>query len=255
MGELRVGTSGWTYGDWRGRFYPDELKQQDYLPFYSQHFTTTEINYSFYHLPRPKTYENWAAKVPDQFVFAVKASRFITHVKRLEGVEQAWRKFMEHASALGDKLGPVLLQFPPSLRRDTRLLSDFLKMAAGNQGLRLAFEFRHASWFDPEPLELLREAGAAAVIAQSERYPQAPCVPTAPFLYLRFHGPGRLFASRYSDEQLKPWAERIRKWLAEGRTVYAYFNNDFQGHAIDNAKTLIRMAGKPVSRSAATARR
>lgn len=255
MGELRVGTSGWTYGDWRGRFYPEQLKQQDYLPFYANHFTTTEINYSFYHLPRPKTYENWAAKVPEDFIFAVKASRFITHVKRLKGAEEAWRKFLEHASALGSKLGPVLLQLPPSLRCDTKLLSGFLKTSRELTTARLAFEFRHASWFDPDALELLRKAGMGLVIAQSERYPEAPSVPTAPFVYLRFHGPGRLFASRYSDEQLKPWAERIRKWLTEGRTVYAYFNNDFEGHAIDNAKSLVRMAGERVSKSAATALR
>jgi len=122
------------------------------------------------------------------------------------------------------------------------LLADFLRLSGEMTDTRLAFEFRHASWFDPDVLEALRKFGAALVIAQSERYPQAPAVPTAPFVYLRFHGPGQLFASSYSQAELEPWAKRIRRWLGEGRAVYAYFNNDFEGHAIANAKTLEKLA-------------
>jgi uncharacterized protein YecE (DUF72 family) len=244
-GELRVGTSGWNYGDWKGIFYPDSLKSAEYLSFYAQQFDTTEINYSFYHLPRPSTYEKWAAQTPEQFLFAVKASRVITHVKRLANVGEEWRKFLESALVLGSKLGPVLLQFPPSLKADRERLATFLseaRAAKEARGLRLAFEFRHASWFEPDICELLRKHKAALVIAQSERYPQAPMTPTAPFAYLRFHGPGALFASKYSEQELNEWAQRIRKWRAAGLAVFAYFNNDFHGYAIENARRLRELA-------------
>lgn len=246
QGELRVGTSGWNYGDWKGVFYPETMKSADYLSHYAQHFDTTEINYSFYHLPRPSTYQKWAAQTPEEFVFAVKASRAITHVKRLTDVGEEWRKFLESARVLGTKLGPVLLQFPPSFKADRERLAAFLSEAGGEQGargLRLAFEFRHATWFDPEICELLRKHKAALVVAHSERYPQAPATPTAPFVYLRFHGPGALFASKYSEEDLEEWAGRIRKWRRQGLSVFAYFNNDFHGYAIENARRLRELAG------------
>ncbi|MCE5306925.1 MAG: DUF72 domain-containing protein [Acidobacteriales bacterium] len=236
-GELRIGTSGWNYGDWSGAFYPEPLKNRDYLSYYAQNFGTVEVNYSFYHLPRPETYLNWAGQTPEGFVFAVKASRVITHINRLRNVEETWRKFLSNAEALGQKLGPVLLQFPPSFRVDLALLRDFLDIA-GQQKVRLAFEFRHASWFRPAVAGLLRERGAALVIAQSSRYPQAPLEATAPFVYLRFHGPERLFGSSYNDEQLRGWAARIREWLAAPLDVYVYFNNDFHGYALANARTL-----------------
>lgn len=257
MSELRVGTSGWTYPDWRGRFYPSKVKQKDYLEWYARHFTTTEINYSFYHLPKLTTYQNWVGKVPESFVFAVKASRYMTHVRRLDGIAEDWKIFLENASVLGDKLGPILLQFPPTFKWGTasgKLLTGFLEASRELGAGKLAFEFRHSSCFDPDVLELMRQFGAALVIADSERYPRAPGVPTASFIYLRFHGPGQLFASRYSAAELKPWAERIRAWLAGGRPVYAYFNNDFEANAIANAKQLAKLVGG-LSKSAATAHR
>jgi len=234
--ELRIGTSGWNYGDWQGRFYPPDLPSRQYLGWYAKHFRTVEVNYSFYHLPRPSTYENWAAQVPDEFVFAVKASRLITHIRRLEQAHEEWRRFLDNAAVLGGKLGPILLQFPPSFKANTDALGAFL--SATPKPFELAFEFRHASWFGPEVLEMLRKHHAALVIADSERYPQAPAVPTASFTYLRFHGPAELFASNYSDEQLRAWSNRIRTWLSEGVSVHAYFNNDFHGHALANAQTL-----------------
>ncbi|MCS6954717.1 MAG: DUF72 domain-containing protein, partial [Bryobacterales bacterium] len=147
---------------------------------------------------------------------------------------------------LGAKLGPVLLQFPPSFRADKQRLETFLQQVRAIQGgraLMLALEFRHATWFDPEICELLRKHQAALVIAHSERYPQAPAAPTARFVYLRFHGPGALFASKYSEEELKQWADRIRRWREQGQTVFAYFNNDFHGYAIENARRLRELAG------------
>lgn len=240
-GRLWIGTSGWTYPHWRGLFYPPELKSSAYLEYYSQQFRTTELNYSFYHAPRPETYRKWAQQTPDDFVFAVKVHRSITHLERLRCVDAAWKSFLESASVLGPKLGPFLLQFPPSFRSDRSLLAEFLERSCGfghERSLRLAFEFRHASWFDAGVEAMLRRFGAALVVAHSSRYPQAPMVATAEFVYLRFHGPGALFASSYSEDDLRVWADRIRQWLAEGLDVYAYFNNDAGGCAIANAKTL-----------------
>ncbi len=239
-----IGTSGWNYYDWKGRFYPEDVKPKEYLSHYAKTFLTTEVNYSFYHLPKPSTYQNWSAQVPDDFVFAVKASRTITHIRRLKEVTEEWRVFRENASALGGKLGPILLQFPPSFRKDTGLLEAFLQAGRGSKrssAQRLAFEFRHASWFDREICELLAGYQSALVVAHSQRYPQAPYVPTANFVYLRLHGPGALFASLYSEEQLSDWAAQVRSWTASGKSVFVYFNNDFHGYAIENARTLARL--------------
>ena len=236
-GVLYVGTSGWNYPDWSGIFYPGELRAKDYLAYYSRHFATTEVNYSFYHLPRPSTYSNWDAQVPAAFRFAVKASRTITHIRRLAGAEKEWAQFLGNARTLGPKLGPVLLQLPPSFRKDIGLLRGFLAIDAG--AAAIAVEFRHSSWFDGETFAALRDAAAALVIAHSARYPQAPLETTAPFVYLRFHGPGALFASIYSEAQLREWARAIRAWLTVGLDVYAYFNNDYRGYALDNARQLL----------------
>ncbi len=239
--KVLIGTSGWNYFDWKGRFYPADLKPKEYLTHYAAQFQTTEVNYSFYHLPRPTTYENWAAQVPPDFIFAVKASRTITHIRRLRDAADLWREFLENALALGDRLGPILLQFPPSFKRDVELLADFFRESRRIrqfEGQSLAFEFRHDSWFVTEILELLRKHASAMVIAHSQRYPQASYAPTAPFVYLRLHGPGALFASEYSEKDLCEWAARIRKWLEASRKVYVYFNNDFHGYAVKNARTL-----------------
>ena len=239
--KLFVGTSGWNYSDWRERFYPADVKPRQYLTHYATRFHTTEVNYSFYHLPKRSTYENWAAQVPPDFVFALKASRTITHIRRLRDVAELWREFLENASALNDRLGPVLLQFPPSFKKDAQLLAAFLAESSrlDNFGRRrLAFEFRHESWFAAEVYEVLRQHGSALVIAHSERYPQAPFVQTARFVYLRLHGPGALFASAYSEKQLRDWAAEIVKWMNAEKGVHVYFNNDFQGYAIENAVTL-----------------
>jgi uncharacterized protein YecE (DUF72 family) len=240
--EFRAGTSGWTYGGWRGRFYPEALKPSDYLAWYARRFDTVEVNSSFYHLPQPKRFEKWAAGTPERFVFAVKVSKIVTHTRRLEDVEEPWRKFLDHAAHLGGKLGPLLLQFPPSFRADRERLERFLERSAALGASRLALEFRHASWFTREVDELAAKHGAALVIGHSSRYPCAPLETAAPFLYLRFHGPRELFASRYSEQELTAWAARIRSWLTQGRPVYAYFNNDACGYAIENAEMLIRLA-------------
>jgi len=251
MARLLIGTSGWTYLSWKGAFYPKDLPSQRYLEFYSAEFSTTEVNYSFYHLPKPETYAKWAAQVPDGFAFAVKASRFITHVKHLADVEKAWATFVENALALGSHFGPILLQFPPSFRCDRKRLASFLKSvqnpASKSRSLRLAFEFRHPSWFTVETYELLRQHHAALCIADSPRYPRRDVV-TADFVYLRFHGRTELFASKYTDAQLAEEAEKIRRYYRDELDVYVYFNNDAEGHAVTNARTLRRMVAEETRR-------
>ncbi|WP_447974299.1 DUF72 domain-containing protein [Nitrospira sp. Kam-Ns4a] len=241
MARAFVGTSGWNYPGWRGTFYPEDLPSRRYLAFYAGEFGTTEVNYSFYHLPKPQTYANWAAQVPEGFVFAVKASRLVTHIKRLKGVEEPWGKFVEHARALGERLGPILLQFPPSWAKDEMRLAAFLALAQeaaqGKTGLRLVFEFRHESWFVEPVYRLLRRHGAALCIADSPRYPRRD-VMTADFAYFRFHGRTKLFASRYTEAELAAEARAMRRFLKNGLDVYAYFNNDAEGHAVANARAL-----------------
>lgn len=243
---LWTGTSGWAYPHWKDVFYPKGLASKDYLRFYASQFRTTEINYTFYHLARRETFRKWSAQVPEGFQFAVKAHRSITHVKRLLDVQEVWSEFVGSAEGLGGKLGPVLLQFPPSFRCDFGAIRDFLAGPLGGDlgSLRLAFEFRHASWFQERVAELLKDHGAAMVIADSSRYPQAPLQATASFVYLRFHGPGALFSSSYGEPELRLWAGRIRGWLGEGLDVYAYFNNDAHGCAVQNARRLHELVGE-----------
>lgn len=246
MAKFFVGTSGWNYYGWRGSFYPENLPSRQWLSYYAEHFGTTEVNYSFYHLPRSSTYQNWYSQTPDGFVFAVKASRLITHVKRLKNVDGEWTQFVEGALALREKLGPVLLQFPPSFHataENLQLLDKLLTHPASPPSLRLAVEFRHESCFSKAAVALLCSHEAGLVISHSSRYPVPKAVATAPFVYFRFHGPAALFASSYSDAGLRRWGASMKAFLKEGRDVYAYFNNDVGGYALKNAQALARIVG------------
>ncbi len=247
MARFYVGTSGWNYAGWRGSFYPSDLPTRKFLPYYAERFNSAEVNYSFYHLPRVSTYEKWHAETPKQFVFAVKLSRFITHVKRLHAVREAYDEFLKRALSLGEKLGPILLQFPPSFQASEENLArmrEFLDYAAAGKTVRLAAEFRHKSCFDESMLSLLRAHQVALVIAHSSRYPVPEAAATAPFVYFRFHGPRELFASGYSDQELGEWAVHMKAFLRGGRDVYAYFNNDALGDAVPNAETLRTLVEK-----------
>jgi uncharacterized protein YecE (DUF72 family) len=243
-GRLHIGTAGWSYGGWEKIFYPAKVKSAyERLAFYAQSFNAVEVNYSFYHLPKPETCTKWADAVPKHFLFAVKASRFITHIKRLERVEEAWEKLLGSVRALGDRLGPILFQLPPSFQADLDRIEHFLNVVRGNRKsprIRPVFEFRHRSWFTEATYDILRKADATLCIAHSSRYPYAEQV-TADLVYYRFHGPKTLFASKYSDKQLHSWAVQIRRHLDAGRTVHAYFNNDVHGYAVENARTLQKM--------------
>jgi len=242
-GNLFIGTSGWVYSDWEGIFYPENLPSKDKLKYFSQHFKTAEINYSFYHLPKKSTYQNWYFQTPEDFLFAVKASRFITHIKRLKDVKEAWKVFADNALNLKEKLGPILFQFPPSFKtteENIKRLENFLKLICLTTGVkqRYVFEFRHKTWCDEKIYKLLRKYNIAWVIADSPRYPKAEVV-TANFVYIRMHGSKVLFSSKYTKKELQDLAQKIKKWL-KTCDVYIYFNNDARGFAIKNAKELLK---------------
>ena len=236
-----IGTSGWNYREWRPGFYPAGLPARQWLSYYAGIFDSVEINYSFYRLPAVEACEAWYRQTPEHFRFAVKASRYLTHIKRLKDVEEPWDKFVGRIEILREKLGPVLLQFPRHFdAREANLkgLEQFLRMARQrNPAQRLAFEFREESCHDQAMCSLLRQYGAALVTAHSTRYPVADPGPTGSFAYFRFHGPREMFASSYSSAELAGWAAQIRRLTQQG-DVYAFFNNDSGGHAPPNALAL-----------------
>lgn len=237
MGVL-IGTSGWSYPHWRKRFYPEDLRLVELLHHYGQTFSTVEINTSFYHLPSAQVFENWRRAVPSGFVFAVKASRYLTHVKKFKDAEESWDRLYTNLLSLEEKLGPVLFQCPPNWSRNTDRLREFVRLLP--EGRLFAFEFRHPSWFEEDVYKVLTEAKAALCLADSPKYPLQIEV-TAPFVFIRFHGGRAGAGSEYSDEELGSWANRIGEFKTEGLDIYAYFNNDAAGYAVRNALSLERM--------------
>lgn len=235
MAQLQVGTSGWSYPHWRERFYPKESKAADWLPYYAKHFSTVELNNSFYRLPSKDQFKEWAARLPDGFIVTVKVSRYITHIKRLRNARQYLDTLLERAEGLGEHLGPLLFQTPPRLRADLERLEELVKTLP--EGHRFAFEFRHESWFNEEVYELLKSGGAALCIASSPNYPSKRMV-TAPFSFFRFHGGTELHSSEYGEAELSGWADEIGDHLDRGVDVYAYFNNDANAYAVGNAQRL-----------------
>lgn len=236
--ELRVGTSGWHYQHWKGLFYPPGLGTGEWLSFYAEHFDTVEINNSFYRLPPRETFVSWRESTPRGFTFAVKANRFITHVKRLKDPREPLARFLRSASALEGKLGPILFQLPPRWKAAPERLRDFVRSLP--PGHRYAFEFRDPSWFVPEIYRILAEANCALCAASSPSFPEVRRA-TADFAFLRFHGGKVLYGSKYSREELAEWASYARRLLREGRDVYAYFNNDAYGYALEDARLFLRL--------------
>ncbi len=235
MAEYFIGTSGWHYDHWRRRFYPEKLPKADWLEFYARHFTTVELNNSFYRLPSEKAFANWHDSSTAGFTFAVKVSRFITHIKRLNNAGEAVANFISRAKILGGKLGPLLYQLPPSLHRNDALLESFL--FALPVGMEHVIEFRHQSWLEDEVFAILRRHNIGLCVFDMPSL-TCPLLATADFAYIRFHGSDRLYSSGYSDEELADWAGRMAQLAPGLRAVYVYFNNDIEGFAVSNALTL-----------------
>jgi len=238
---LFIGTSGWSHKEWGETFFPKDLPPSEHLSYLARHFNTVEVNFSFYRLPPEGHFEAWNAQTPKDFVFAVKVSRYITHIQRMKDVLKPWKLLVKNARPLGKKQGPFLFQFPSFFtgREDqVQRIEGFLKEAKKDGTLRLAFEFRHQDCFSDKMLKVLKEHNAALVIANSSEFPTAPLESTADFVYFRLHGPRKMFDSSYSDRELKDQAKLMEKFLKEGKDVYVYFNNDRHAHATENAQLL-----------------
>ncbi|MFC1478769.1 DUF72 domain-containing protein [Candidatus Margulisiibacteriota bacterium] len=233
MPNFHIGTSGWSYKDWNGRFYPENIPEKDHLPFYQEHFRTVEINSTFYHLPKETTVINWHDKTGDDFIFAVKGSRYITHVKRLIDCGEPVQNFFTVIDHFKEKCGPILWQLPPGFKKNETRLKEFIELLPKN--FRHAFEFRNKEWFTDSVYEILQKNECALVIYDMPGF-QTPEVITADFAYIRFHGAENLYGSKYSDEELLQWKAKMKDWYV--KDVYVYFNNDTHSWAVENARFL-----------------
>jgi len=232
-----IGTSGWHYDHWQDRFYPKTLTKAKWLEFYASHFTTVELNNSFYRLPSETAFTTWHDSSPTNFTFAVKVSRFITHIKRLRNSEEAVDNFISRAKILAEKLGPLLYQLPPNMHRNDEILESFLSTLP--QGMKHVFEFRHQSWLEDKVFEILHKHNIGFCVFDMPSI-SCPLVATADFAYIRFHGSTGLYFSCYSDEELADWAKRLANLARNLEAIYIYFNNDAEAFAVRNAITLRR---------------
>lgn len=237
---IHVGCSGWVYKHWKGGFYPSDLPQKRWFERYSDEFDTVEINASFYRLPLASTFDGWREKAPVGFRYAVKANRFLTHLKKLAGCEEQIDEFIALARRLGETLGPILYQLPPSLHKDLPRLEAFLKRLP--EDLEHVVEFRHPSWYAEDVLALLDGHGVGFVTHDLSGL-ISPRWASGRTAYLRFHGTGGKYWGRYSDSQMGQWADWLRSQSAQGRSAWAYFNNDIHEHAIEDGRTLRRLLG------------
>jgi uncharacterized protein YecE (DUF72 family) len=240
-----IGTSGWTYKHWEnGAFYPPKMPAAGFLPYFATHFGTVEINYSYYQLPPQKTFEVWQRKVPREFVFAVKASRYLTHMKKLKEPREPLERLLYRAGGLGAAFGPVLFQFPARWNLDLDRLQEFMLALQAHPGHRYAFEFRHKSWLTADVFDCLHAQDAALCLPIGWGIPLDIQL-TASWTYVRFHGGER--SPFFEDDELARWATHIQRWRNQGVDSYSYFNNDslWQGRpaAIDNAQRLRDMVG------------
>lgn len=240
MDLIHIGTSGWSYKEWGTEFYHG-AKAKDQFQFYATQFNTVEINATFYRLPLLTTTRGWHEKAPSNFIFAVKGSRFITHIKRLEDLGRSVNGFIRRIKPLEEKLGPILWQLPPYLKPGLLRLEKFLKRLPKQYSH--AVEFRHPDWNSDETFELLKKYNTAFVPVSSMRMPQNFSV-TADFIYIRFHGLSGGARHDYTSDELKPWASHIREQAAKGKKAFAYFNNDLNVRAPKNAQLLIQLCSK-----------
>lgn len=245
---IRIGTSGWHYKHWCGPFYEEKLPASKMLACYYQHFDTVEINNSFYKLPNLSTFQTWREATPRDFCFAVKASRFITHMKKLSDPESALENFLPRAEELKEKLGPILFQLPPHWAVNLERLESFLRLLPRRH--RYAVEFREPSWHTDDVYQILKHHHAAFCIYELNGF-RSPEVITADWTYVRLHGPGGPYQGSYSANALRDWARKLQRWKRELRSVYVYFDNDQGAYAARNALELKRLIGGSQSRRAA----
>jgi uncharacterized protein YecE (DUF72 family) len=232
---IHIGTSGWHYKHWKGSFYPYNIKDAEQFDQYAQHFHTVEINNSFYKLPTAQTFTAWRKAAPRGFVFAVKASRYLTHMVKLKASKDSLHMLFTRVVKLEEKLGPILFQLPPQWKVNAERLSQFLQALPA--GYRYTFEFRNHTWYTEEVLDLLRQHNAAFCIYHLEGH-LSPLAVTADFVYVRLHGPGNKYQGNYHAATLKKWAKYCRQWKQAKKEVYVYFDNDQAGYAAFNAQRL-----------------
>lgn len=238
--KIHIGTSGWSYKHWHGTFYPQGTKQKDEFAYYARKFDSVEINNTFYRLPNETVFEGWEQHSPPNFLFILKASRYITHMKKLHDPDESLNRFLYHAAFLKKKLGPVLFQLPPFMKANTALLSEFLEaLPAAN---RYVFEFRNPDWQRQDIYALLRQHNCCCCIYELAGQ-LTPMIRTADFMYVRLHGPGDKYRGNYDEKTLRMWADRCRKWAVEG-DVFVYFDNDEKGFAAFNALRLQEMVNE-----------
>ena len=247
--EIRIGTSGYHYKHWVGRYYPAGMKSSEMLPHYLRDFDTVELNNTFYQLPNESTFDAWRKNTPPGFLYAVKGSRFITHMIKLKDPLRGLDNFMPRAERLGAKLGPILWQLPPGWKVNLERLEEFLSLLPPKH--RYTFELRNETWMTDAVYDLLRKYNAAFCIYELAGY-HSPIEITADWTYIRLHGPTHFkYQGSYSDAQLAEWAERIRGWSRKMKAVYVYFDNDDSAYAVYNAMTLKKMLGRLAQRKAA----
>jgi uncharacterized protein YecE (DUF72 family) len=247
-----VGTSGWQYRDWRGVLYPPGVPQRSWLEYYAARYGTVENNASFYRLPSQQTFAGWRARTPAGFLMAVKASRYLTHIRRLRDPAEPVERLLREAAGLGDRLGPVLLQLPPTMAADVAALDQCLREFA-RFGARVAVEFRHQSWWSGEARQILERHGAALCWADRLGSPLGPLWRTADWGYLRFHEGAAQPWPRYGAQALDSWVQRTGRTWPDGADVFAYFNNDQAGAALYDAAafaSIMRRAGRQVTATA-----
>lgn len=241
-GQIHIGTSGWSYKHWKGDFYPQGLPSTKWLDYYKGIFSTTEINGSFYRLPSVEMVEKWTAAVPDDFLFCPKMSRFLTHMKKLREPEEPLERFFSVFEPMKKKLGSILIQLPAMLGFNYDVAEHLYRLLKFKYTpYQFAIEVRHASWLEEQSLTLMTAFDISLVISQSGGvFPYSEMI-TARNIYVRFHGPDQLYASAYSDEMLKDFARKFKRWTSEGHVVWAYFNNDIHGYAPADALRLERL--------------
>ncbi|PJD96439.1 MAG: hypothetical protein CK425_05565 [Parachlamydia sp.] len=231
---VQIGTAGWSYPDWKENFYPDGLKTKEWLNYYSANFATVEVNTTFYHLPLQSTVNNWLNQVPESFLFSIKASRYITHQKKLKECKESLALFYKVMQELHPKMGPILFQLPPSFQMNKERLEDFLLHL--KEDFLHVFEFRHPSWFVDEIYEILAKKNIGLCMTDLNGK-QSPEEITSFFTYIRLHGPHQAYQESYGAAKLKSWKKKIEKWKTK-TSVYCYFDNDAKGAAIEDAKVM-----------------